>query len=228
MERKGREPVPPELSEQLRKVDRLRRGGRYEEALSHIRQLADAHPQKARVLLELGLTLGVWGGAHAEALPWYSRALELAPGLLSARLHRALSLAALGRHAEALGDFDALEAADYRKPLVLHTKRAESHEALGQLAEAERDWTLALAEDANNPWLLQRRADTRVRLSRLAEAEEDLTRALATQHGAEVDPELLLLRGELRARRGDTAGARADFEAGLAALREGDPVTLAE
>jgi lipoprotein NlpI len=51
---------------------------------------------------------------------------------------------------------------------------------------------------------------------------KDLTEALATQEGEDVDPELLLERGRLRARLGDWDGARADFEAGLAALREGD------
>ena len=43
-----------------------------------------------------------------------------------------------------------------------------------------------------------------------------------------MDAELLRDRGVLRTRLGDTAGARADFEAGLAALREGDPSGLAD
>ena len=227
-ERNGREAWLPELAEQLRKVDKLRRSGRYEEALSRMRQLAEVHPRQLRVLLELGLTLGVWGGAPAEALPWYDRALELAPGHLSTQLHRALALARLGRHAEAVADFNALEAVGYRKALVLYMKRAESLEALGRHPEAERDWTLALAEDADNPWLLQQRAASRARLGRLEEAVADLTRALAPREGEEVDAELLRDRGLLRARLGDTAGARADFEAGLAALRTGDPPTLAE
>ncbi|MFP2904019.1 hypothetical protein ACLESD_02890 [Pyxidicoccus sp. 3LFB2] len=51
---------------------------------------------------------------------------------------------------------------------------------------------------------------------------KDLTEALATQEGEDVDPELLRERGVLRARLGDAEGARADFEAGLAAFREGD------
>ncbi|HSP78652.1 MAG TPA: tetratricopeptide repeat protein [Myxococcaceae bacterium] len=227
-ERKGREPWPPELTEQLRKVDRLRKSGRYEEALSRMRQLAEVHPRQVRVLLELGLTLGIWGQAPAEALPWYERVLERAPGHPSARLHRALALAKLGRHEEAVADLDALEAAEYRKALVLHMKRAESLEVLGRHDAAERDWTLALAEDPGNPWLLQQRAAARARLGRLAEAVEDLTAALAHQEGEEMDAELLRDRGVLRARLEDMAGARADFEAGLSALREGDPPELAE
>jgi len=43
-----------------------------------------------------------------------------------------------------------------------------------------------------------------------------------------VDAELLRDRGVLRERLGDPAGARADFEAGLSSLREGDPPELAE
>ncbi|QRN97347.1 tetratricopeptide repeat protein [Archangium violaceum] len=226
-ERKGREAWPPELTEQLRKVDRLRRSGRYAEALSRMGRLAEEHPRQMRVLLEMGLTLGVWGGAPAEALPWFERALEMAPGHVSAQLHRALALARLGRHAEAVADFDALEAVGYRKALVLYMKRAESLEVLGRLDDAERDWTQALAEDPGNPWLLQQRASARARIGRLREAIEDLSDALVAGEG-EVDAELLRDRGVLRARLGDTTGARADFEAGLAALREGDPPGLAE
>ncbi|WP_240360844.1 tetratricopeptide repeat protein [Pyxidicoccus caerfyrddinensis] len=226
VERNGREAWPPEVSEQMREVDRLRRSGRYASALALIRQLAEAHPRQVRILSELGQTLGIWGGEPAEALIWYERVLELAPGHNTTRLHRALSLARLGRHAEAVADFDALVAGGYRKALVIHMRRAESLEALGREVEAERDWTLAIEEDPGNPWLLQQRANVRARLGRLEEAVKDLTDALATQAGEDVDPELLRERGALRARLGDAAGARADFEAGLAAFREGDPPGL--
>ena len=227
-ERNGREAWPPELTELLRKVDRLRRTGRYTEALTRMRQLVDTYPRQVRVLLEMGLTLGIWGGSPTDALPWYERVLALAPGHASAQLHRALALARLGRHAEAVADFTSLEAGGYRKALVLHMQRAESLEALGQLAAAERDWTLALAEDPDNPWLLHRRASVRSRLGQVREAVEDLTRALLPREGEAVDAELLEARGALRARLGDRAGAHADFAAGLAALREGDPPPLAD
>jgi tetratricopeptide (TPR) repeat protein len=223
-ERNGREAWPPELTELLRKVDRLRRAGRYAEALERMNGLVEHHPRQVRVLLEMGLTLSIWGGLPADALPWYDRALALAPGHASAHLHRALALARLGRHAEAVADFDALAARDFRKPLVLHMKRAQSLEVLGRLDDAERDWTRALDEDADNPWLLHRRALTRARLGRVPEAVEDLTRALTRAEA--VDAELLRDRGQLRALLGDREGARADFEAGRAALREGDPPEL--
>ena len=226
VERNGREAWPPEMSEQMREVDRLRRSGRYTSALALIRQLAEANPRQVRLLSELGQTLAIWGSAPAEALVWFDRVLELAPGHNTTRLHRALALARLGRHEEAVADFDALVAGGYRKALVIHMKRAESLEALGRVEEAERDWTLALEEVPDNPWLLQQRAASRARLGRLAEAVRDLTAALATQHGEDVDPELLWERGVLRARMGDVDGARTDFEAGLAAFREGDPPAL--
>jgi tetratricopeptide (TPR) repeat protein len=226
MEHKGRKAWPPELAEQLREVDRLRRGGRYETALSRMRQLAEAHPQQLKVLLEMGLTLGIWGRAPAEALTWFDRVLEMAPGHLATQFHRALTLARLGRHEEAVAAFDAAKAAGFRNLLVLSTMRAESLQALGRLEEAERDWTRALAEDPGNPWLLERRATVRTGLGRLEEALQDLTDALASQEEDAVDPELLRDRGVLRLRLGDTAGARADFEAGLAALRPGHPPAL--
>lgn len=230
-EHNGREAWPPELTELLRQVDKLRRTGRYEEALSRMRQLVESYPRQARVLLEMGQTLGIWGRAPAEALPWFERVLEMAPGHATAQLYRALVLAQLGRHAEAVASFDALEARGrYRQALVLHMKRAESLEVLGRLADAERDWTLALDEDPGNPWLLHQRAQVRGKLGRLAEAVKDMTDALAAsaREGEPVDAELLRDRGVLRERLGDTAGARADFEAGLSALRAGDPPELVE
>jgi tetratricopeptide (TPR) repeat protein len=228
MGQKGRTPWPPELSGQLREVDRLRRSGRYERALAQIRQLAEAHPTQVRVLLEMGLTLGIWGRVPAEALPWFDRILELAPGHLTTRLHRALTLARLGRHTEAVAEFNTVESLGHRKQPILYVKRAESLRALGRHAEAERDWTRALAEDAGNPWLLQQRAQARVEQGLLTEAIQDLSDALAAEQEESVDPELLRDRGALRARLGDTAGARADFEAGLSSFREGDPPELLE
>lgn len=225
-ERNGREAWPPELTELLRTVDKLRRSDRLAEALARLRPLVERYPRQMRVHLEMGLTLGIWGGSPTEALPWYERCLEMAPGHASTQLHRALALARLGRHAEAVVGFDALEATGQGKALVLHMQRAESLQALGQLAEAERDWTLALAEDGDNPWLLQQRALVRARLGRLEEAVGDLTRALGPREGEAVDAELLHERGVLRERLGDGVGAQADFEAGLAALRVGDPSGL--
>jgi tetratricopeptide (TPR) repeat protein len=226
MGRKGRTPWPPELSGQLREVDRLRRTGRYERALTLIRQLAEAHSTQVRVLLEMGLTLGIWGRAPAEALPWFDRILELAPGHLTTRLHRALTLARLGRHTEAVAEFNAVESMGHRKQPILYVKRAESLRALDRHAEAESDWTQALAEDSGNAWLLHQRAQARAQLGRLTEAIQDLSDALAAEQQESVDPELLHDRGVLRARLGDLAGARADFEAALSCFREGDPPEL--
>jgi tetratricopeptide (TPR) repeat protein len=226
VEHKGREPWRPELSGQLREVDRLRRSGRYELALARIRQLAEAHPRQVRVLLEMGLTLAIWGRAPEEALPWFDRVLEMAPGHLTTRLHRALTLARLGRHSEAVADFDTVESVGHRKLIILYVKRAESLRALDRHTEAERDWTRALEDDPGNPWLLQHRAHARAQLGRLAEAIQDLTDAIASDQEESVDPELLRDRGALRARQGDIAGAHADFEAGLASFREGDSPEL--
>jgi len=228
MEHKGRTRWLPELGGELREVDRLRRTGRYEEALARVRQLAEAHPTQLRVLLELGLTIAIWGRAPAEALPWFDRVLELAPGHLTTRLHRALTFARLGRHAEAVADFNTVESVGHRRLIILYAKRAESLHALGRYAEAERDWTRALLDDAGNPWLLQQRAHARAQQGRLEEAIQDLTDAIASDQEESVDPELLHDRGVLRARLGDIAGARGDFEAGLTGFREGDPPELVD
>ena len=226
MEHKGRTRWLPELGGELREVDRLRRTGRYEEALARVQQLAEAHPTQLRVLLEVGLTLAIWGRAPAEALPWFDRVLALASGHLTTRLHRALTYARLGRHADAVADFTTVEREGHRRLIILYAKRAESLRALGRHAEAERDWTRALLDDEGNPWLLQQRAHARAEQGRLEEAIQDLTTAIASEHEESVDPELLRDRALLRVRLGDLAGARADFDAGLAGFREGDSPEL--
>jgi tetratricopeptide (TPR) repeat protein len=114
-----------------------------------------------------------------------------------------------------------VEAVGHRKLVILYAKRAESLRALERHAEAERDWTRALDEDPWNPWLLQQRAQARAQFGKLTEAIQDLTDALATYQDEPVDVELLRDRGVLRARLGD-------FEAGLAAFRQGDPPELLE
>lgn len=200
------------VSEALRRVDRLRRSGLYDEALARVRALAEQQPTDARVQLELGLTLGVWGRAPEAALPHYERALALGPTLLSARLHRAIALARLGRHAEAVDELDRLEALRYRNALVLCMLRAEAHGALGHPDAAEHDWTRALTLDPGNAWLHAQRAHAREQLGRLEGARDDLDRAL--EDGP--DPHLLEARARVRERLGDPAGARADRAAARA------------
>jgi len=203
----------PKLGEVVRRADRLRRAGSLPQALEVLRALLAEHPLDARVHLEIGVTLAVWGRAPAEALPHFERAIELGPAMRSARLHRALALARLSRPAEALADLDWLEAARYRNSLMLYTLRAEQHAALGRWAEAEQDWTRALAQDATNPWLLEHRARARVALGRLGEARADLDAALEHQRRDEprVDLELLEARAQVRGQLGDAEGALRDL-----------------
>jgi tetratricopeptide (TPR) repeat protein len=79
----------------------LRRAGREEEAIAAFRALAVRRPgARARSQLEVGILLHQQGDA-AAALDALDDALALDPRLHAARLHRALALQALGRHAEA-------------------------------------------------------------------------------------------------------------------------------
>jgi tetratricopeptide (TPR) repeat protein len=218
------------VSQELRRVDRLRRAGSLEQALGMLRALVDAHSGDARLHYELGLTLAVWGGAPADAMPHFDRAIALGPNLRSAHLQRALALGRLGRHAEALAELDGLEVARYRNALMLYTLRAESHEALGHLAEAERDWSGALRHDATNPWLLERRAAARTSLGRLEEARADLDLALEHQRRdeARLDLDLLRQRAQVRARLGDREGARGDLTEAFAEAEARQDAALAE
>jgi len=215
------------LSLGLRRADRLRRAGTFSHALEVLQALAKAHPTDARVHLEIGVTLSVWGRSPEEALPHFERAIALGPAMRSARLHRTLALTRLSRPAEALADLDWLEAARYRNSLMLYTLRAEAYQALERWAEAEKDWTRVLAQDPTNPWLLDRRARARVALGRLEDARMDLDAALLYQRRDEpwVDVELLEARAQVLEQLGDESGAQQDLaEAIHEALAHGDTV----
>jgi len=230
-EERGGEGGGRRIFEAMRRVDRFRRGGSLEQALGILRELVAAHADDARVHYELGLTLAVWARSPAEALPHFDRAIALGPNMRSAHLQRALALARLGRHAEALAELDGLEVARYRNALMLYTLRAESHQALGHADDAERDWTRALRYDTTNPWLLERRAEVRVALGRLQDARADLDAALSHQRRdeARLDLDLLRLRARVRARLGDREGARGDLTEALAeAEARGDAVLTGE
>ena len=212
--------------EQLRRVERLRKGGHVEEALALLHALAADFPRDARLQLELGLTQAIGRRAPEQALPHYSAALALAPAMLSVRLHRAVALAALGRHEEALQDLSALHAAHYRNAAVVHLLRAGSLEALGQLSGAEAAWTAAAAADPHSPWLLEQRARVRLQQGRGREALADLDAAVRLSGTELPDPELLRDRGRLLLTLGAPAQAGADFEAALTALGDSEePLT---
>jgi tetratricopeptide (TPR) repeat protein len=212
--------------EQLRRVERLRKAGHVEEALALLHTLAATYPRDARLQLELGLTLSISRHAPAAALPHFSAAIQLGPGMLSVRLHRAVAFAALDRHAEALEDLAALQAGHYRNQTVVQQLRAESLAALGRLQDAEGAWTAAMAADPHSPWLLEQRARLRLRQGRVQEALADLDRAVLLTGTELPDPELLRDRGLLHLQLNDAARARADLEAALAALGESEePLT---
>ncbi|HET9450371.1 MAG TPA: tetratricopeptide repeat protein [Aggregicoccus sp.] len=212
--------------EQLRRVERLRKGGHVEEALALLHELSAAHPRDARLQLELGLTLAIGRREPEQALPHYSAALGLAPAMLSVRLHRAVALAALGRHEEALQDLGALHAAHYRNATVVQLLRARSLAALGRPAEALAAWTAAIAADPHSPWLLEQRAQLRLAQGHAQAALADLDAAVRLTGTQLPDPELLRDRGRLHRQLGDEARARADFEAALAALGDSEePLT---
>lgn len=112
---------------------------RLEDAQAGYEQLAEMAPKTAEVHAKLGLVLYLQG-MFEDAIPAFQQALGLKPGLPSVNSLLAISLAGIGRHAEAI---EGLEAgfsdpadSDLRRLIGLELQR--SYVALGQTDRAAR------------------------------------------------------------------------------------------
>ena len=148
-------------------------------------------------------------GRPAEAVGYYRRALELAPGDAVIRARLARALLAAGRAGEAAAEADALEEGsaaevDYVLGLV-YRERGEYERALTAFAAAEPYY----AEDAEFWW---ERGLAYQAAGDHAAAVEAFSNALAFGPGL---PPVYTARGVGYLRLGDMERARADFEAAV-------------
>jgi len=141
-------------------------------------------------------------------------AIEIDPSIVTAWTVRALARLSLSDEAGAVRDCD--------EALRLDPDNADAHVVRGDIARVRRDYdgalealTRAIELDPRHAGAWQHRGTVHLELRRNDEAERDYDRSLQVNPR---NPFSLVGRGEARARRGDRAGALADFEAARAAL----------
>lgn len=181
----------------------LLEGGRYDEAESHYRMLAE-HPSFGPVGI-LGLADVARGrGDLQAAVEGYRAALALSPGQAQVVVPLAWCLVELGRRDEALDAYDQFL---QRHPdnRTVRAARAEVNAAIGRPVEAISEWTLLADQDPDD-------LQTHVRLAQLHERQGDYPAALAAAERVLArkpdEPGAILVRIRARLRDGDDAGAR--------------------
>jgi Flp pilus assembly protein TadD len=157
-------------------------------------------------------------GRNGDAVVSFTVALRLDPTNVAALSLRAAAYHQIGRWDRALADYRTLKtaAADDDSGLFGETR------ALIRLGRADEATTLAQARLQTDPV----NTVALYALGEVAKSQNRFDQALAAiDAGIAASPDnytLLALRGELRARAGDSSGARADFAA-LRAMSGGDP-----
>ena len=154
-----------------------RRNETYRTALSLWHEVLRVRPENGRAWYNAGVLLGK-AGRKAEAVAYYSRAVEVAPDTeVHAWYNRGELLASAGHWPEALADYDRVVALDpgYARGWV---NRGAALLALGRYAEAVSSMDRALALDATAAEAWCDRGVARAALGAHREALADFTRAL--------------------------------------------------
>lgn len=158
------------------------------------------------------------GGDPRGSIADYTKAITLDPSFVSAYTNRGSAYAALGEDTKAMADFDhaiSLKPDDWNA----FSYRGKLKQKLGDLDGAIADFNRVIE---NVPWSDEYWNRARVRMLRgqLRAACADYTQ-LIRQEG-EPNPGLFQLRGMVRHMSGNSPGALADFEAGLAIAKSDD------
>ena len=123
-----------DLAERSRAASRAMQDGRFDEAARMYRDLLQALPNEAGLLMNLGMALAM-GGHEREALAPLERALALNPDLVPARMFLGSSYLALGQPEKAIEPLKRVVAA---RPADAESRRmlAEAYVASGRPANA--------------------------------------------------------------------------------------------
>ncbi len=147
---------------------------------------------------------------YALAIPDFSAALQIDPGIQQAYADRGASYAHLGNYDAALADLDRSLSMRPSDPIALNTRcwtRARANVAL-DAALIDCDSALALAQ--GRATVLDSRGLVEYRMGRLADAQADYDAALRV---APRFASSLYMRGLIKRQTGDTAGGQADIAA---------------
>jgi tetratricopeptide (TPR) repeat protein len=179
--------------------------------------LAAPHPGDCATLLAMRAS-ALWGlGRLGEADDAFTRAIEANPKDMALLGNRGLIREKEKRWLEALADFDAALAPGVPAgmyPAVYGRARVLGH--LERWADAEQEWKRLLdliqAGPERGELFHQRAKNFFATQKRWGEAEEDLTQAIALVPG---NAHLVVDRGDMREKKGDSDGAVADWNAAL-------------
>ena len=123
-----------DLAERSRAATRAMQEGRFDEAARMYRDLLQALPNEAGLLMNLGMALAM-GGHEREALAPLERALALDPGLVPARMFLGSSHLALGEPEKAIEPLKKVVAARPADPEG-HRMLAEAYAMSGRATDA--------------------------------------------------------------------------------------------
>jgi tetratricopeptide (TPR) repeat protein len=124
----------PDPAARSRDASRAMNDGRFDEAARIYRELVEAIPNDAGLLMNLGMALAM-GGQESDAIGPLERALKLKPDLLPARLFLGSSYLALGEPAKAIPPLERVVAA---RPAEVEHRRmlAQAYTEAGRLVDA--------------------------------------------------------------------------------------------
>jgi predicted Zn-dependent protease len=130
----GAEAQTTDLAARSQAASRAMKEGDFDEAARIYRGLAEAVPNDAGLLMNLGMALAM-GGHESEALAPLERALELQPGLFPARLFLGSSYLALGQPDKAIAPLQRVVAA---RPGEIEHRRmlAQAYAEAGRVVDA--------------------------------------------------------------------------------------------
>jgi choline-sulfatase len=193
--------------ERIRGAEEAASEGRYEEAVSAVREALSEDPgvQRAHVLLG---EFEARAGRPAQAVEAYGQALALDPKDAAAAYGQAVQYGRLERNTEAEAGFERVHALDPRETRSLW-HLADIAIQKGRFDQAEALLTEGLAKKGDRPLFLLKLGECYVEMKRPAEAEAALSEAGKARPGL---PDLHYQLGRLQEARGDLGRAHAEYE----------------
>lgn len=152
--------------------------GRADEAIQLLQRARATNPNDANVPNALGLAL-LYKKDYPAALKAFAEALKMDPSFVEARNNRGVTLMEAGKLDEAEKDFDAiLQGPPSTGKVNAHYNMGLLHKKRGRWAEAETEFSLVLADSAQNTGAFRERGLARTMRDDFRGALEDFLAVL--------------------------------------------------